>query len=224
VRLKTTAQPDHPVALFFMPFLGDPMEWSRTDPTARMSGESQKANQALVDYARQGRSRSLRKLAEIYAATDPADPTPPTRSASTVTMWSTRYSWVARVEQWDVLEMAAADLQWAERQAQLRAQQWEAGQEMVKLGRDALKETKAKDVDARAARELITAGHKEMAQASGLGQEGGSADKPQFNVNMTLEEFKAQQAAKRAEAESLLAAFAEAEADDPESDQGAESE
>lgn len=54
------------------------------------------------------------------------------------------------------------------------------------------------------------------------GKDGGPIESK--NIGMTLEEFRAEQAAKRAEAESLLAAFEEAEADDPEIDQGAESE
>ncbi len=54
------------------------------------------------------------------------------------------------------------------------------------------------------------------------GKDGGPIESK--NIGMTLEEFRAEQAAKRSEAESLLAAFAEAEADDPEMDRGAESE
>lgn len=66
----------------------------------RQTGETARAYAAFRDYAHSGAGRSLRKLLATYEAQAAKGQQPPTAKWTTITTWSTRYDWVARVEKW----------------------------------------------------------------------------------------------------------------------------
>lgn len=78
----------------------------------RQKGEGATAVVACNDYLRMGIGRSISKLLSIYYDEDKYSPKnasnglpePPTRNRSTLTKWSSKYSWVARAEEYDNLQ------------------------------------------------------------------------------------------------------------------------
>jgi hypothetical protein len=111
-------------------------EWEREDPLAWVrgtgpAGESRKAHDALLEYAKMGSERSLRKLHERFlemaavreqweqetvkqpsstpqAVFGAPPPGPPTKRLSTINTWSVRHAWQARIARWEVLERRRA--------------------------------------------------------------------------------------------------------------------
>ncbi len=67
----------------------------------RQKNESARAYAALRDYAALGPARSLRKLLTAYEAQAAKGLQPPSTKWTTITTWSVRYDWVARVQAWD---------------------------------------------------------------------------------------------------------------------------
>jgi hypothetical protein len=84
--------------------------WDQADPAARAISdktgkrESKRANAALRDYLLMGASRSISKLLAHYEN----DPNAPTNSRTTIALWSSEFSWVARSEQFDQIQQAKA--------------------------------------------------------------------------------------------------------------------
>jgi len=81
--------------------------WDASHPLERCQGESRNANAALRDYALMGSGRSLRKLLARYdgrSADDAQTEEPPTRYWSTLSGWSCKFDWVARVARWDEIQ------------------------------------------------------------------------------------------------------------------------
>lgn len=99
-------------------------DWNFNDPLKRISGESKKANMALRDYARLGPGRSQAILLEGYRAQATSGQQPPTCRPATISSWSSKYDWVARVERWDRLERQKDDQKWEERRDAWRERQF----------------------------------------------------------------------------------------------------
>lgn len=103
--------------------------WDPKDPLGRIPGESVKANKALNDYATMGPGRSLRKLNRHYKKLREENPDleTPTKNVVTINRWSTNHQWQARVEAAQELIIAEQRKEWAERELELRRQNWEDG-------------------------------------------------------------------------------------------------
>lgn len=98
-------------------------KYDPNDPLAFVPGENEKANKVLNDYALMGVARSFQKLIDRYkrdaealieykknpqawAKDVPIPLTPPSIRMMTFAGWSKKYSWVERVEKFDMLERA----------------------------------------------------------------------------------------------------------------------
>jgi hypothetical protein len=95
--------------------------WDARDPMKPIEGESSAANRALIDYARMGYSRSLRKLHEKYLQEED----PPTDSYNTIIDWSRHLDWQDRVTRWEELERQHDEKVWRDRRDQLRSKEWD---------------------------------------------------------------------------------------------------
>lgn len=73
------------------------MTFDKDNPLNRIKGETIKAHNALMDYFLMGAKRSLAKLHQKY--TNTTLNTPPTLHIETLKIWSSRWSWQARIAQ-----------------------------------------------------------------------------------------------------------------------------
>ena len=76
------------------------MNFDQDAPLSRITKESQKAHSAFMDYFLMGPGRSYRKLLDKYvqqAANEHQTIEPPTRRWNTISTWTVRYHWQARV-------------------------------------------------------------------------------------------------------------------------------
>jgi hypothetical protein len=116
--------------------------WDRADPLAQAAGESRRANQALRDYAAMGPERSLRRLHERYVQQPSNNPPTgfhaPTTSFTTLSTWSLKHDWVARVERWDGLAAQEAEAAWRERREEEREEEWQLTRALFRRGREML--------------------------------------------------------------------------------------
>jgi len=112
----------------------DAFQFDTQDPLAQCEGESDRANAALRDYAHMGAGRSLRRLAKRYASV-PQTEAPPTRSAGTVSGWSVRYAWQARIAVWTQIDQQEEEDEWKARRARIRADAWQDYEQLIELCR-----------------------------------------------------------------------------------------
>jgi len=150
-------------------------EFDKSDPTARMPGESERANMALIDYVVMGPARTLAKLMAEYRAQAATGRQPPTTRIATIKSWSSKYRWQARLAIIIAAEKDAALTDYAERQAAFRDRAWRDHEKVgelfdkimdrapayldtrvVKQGRPALKDAKGNIVDRGEARVVTT--------------------------------------------------------------------
>ena len=117
-----------------------PVMWDSEAPLELFEGEKQNHNQALRRYHMMGPDRSLRKLAEIFKEEkkkrergDTSVSYVPTTSFATLANWSAEDDWVNRVIQRDMLDTAAKQYEWKERQEEIRELDWEHGSELREL-------------------------------------------------------------------------------------------
>lgn len=115
------------------------MEPETLIPIERLPDEPDRAWAAFLDYCRMGPGRSLRKLVGAYreqsetarraqAGGGPgAAELPPTRRLTTVEGWSDRYSWQARVAEFDAQQQADDLARWAVRREKARDRDWAQG-------------------------------------------------------------------------------------------------
>ena len=113
------------------------MDWKQDDPLARYIGETRKSNAALLDYALMGPGRSLRKLSAQYVKQ--VSSSPPTRKWNTITTWSLRYHWVARVAAWEAIKATADEAEWDERRRKIREGEWSQAQTLLDRAEQMLK-------------------------------------------------------------------------------------
>jgi len=119
----------------------DPAAWDALAPTP---GETAKAYAAFLDYVQMGPGRSLKKLCERYrgqTAGEVGVKNPPTQRLATLETWSTRFQWQARLAAYETERQQRALAVWEQRQAEVRAADWEAGDALRKLAADILAET-----------------------------------------------------------------------------------
>ena len=102
--------------------------WDWESPLARYKGETYRANTALVDYVSMGPGRSLVKLIRGYRGEIEPEETlyimfsqyrsqsgsgpeslPPTKRQGTVSVWSMRYQWQARIARLAALDTDRRD-------------------------------------------------------------------------------------------------------------------
>jgi hypothetical protein len=116
--------------------------WDRADPLAQAAGESRRANQALRDYAAMGAGRSLRRLHERYVQQPSNNPPTgfhaPTTSFTTLSTWSLKHDWTARVERWDGLAAQEAEAAWRARREEEREEEWQLTRALFRRARDML--------------------------------------------------------------------------------------
>jgi hypothetical protein len=112
--------------------VGNNRLWDWDDPLQRCPelGESRAANQGLRDYAMMGARRSLRSLKERYSNVAPTEK-PPTRYFHTISTWSNKYDWVARVNRWQELEQARTEEEWRDRRREIREREWEQAKALI---------------------------------------------------------------------------------------------
>lgn len=114
----------------------DLIPFDTADPLRRQMKESVKANAAFRDYAMMGTGRSLRGLYGRYikrAANDAQADLPPTTKLKTIETWSIRFSWVARVAQFDEIEKERRIETWRLRRLQVDEDDWARGEELRNL-------------------------------------------------------------------------------------------
>jgi hypothetical protein len=130
------------------------IEFDVNSPLTRCKGEPKTANAALYDYFSMGPGRSLRGLFTNYldqSANKSLTNVPPTRYLSTISTWSTKFSWVSRVARQEEIDrqktaqMRADALQaqlnlWSERQFSVRERDWNQGEEIRNLFEKMIKE------------------------------------------------------------------------------------
>lgn len=97
------------------------IKYDPTDPLAITTGENEKANKVLNDYALMGVARSFQKLIDRYKQDNallmkytqnpqgwdkdaPIPIKPPSVRMMTFATWSKKYTWMERVETFDALE------------------------------------------------------------------------------------------------------------------------
>jgi hypothetical protein len=116
--------------------------WDRADPLAQVAGESRRANQALRDYATMGLERSLRRLRERYLQQASNKPPTglrlPTTSFTTLSTWSLKHDWTARVERWDGLATLEAEAAWRQRREEEREEEWQLARALFRRAREML--------------------------------------------------------------------------------------
>lgn len=117
-----------------------PVIWDAEAPLELMEGEKPSHNAALRRYYMMGADRSLRKLAEIFEEEkkqrqrgDTSIPYVPTTSFGTLADWCSDGDWVNRCIQQDMLDTAAKQKEWEERQDAVRELDWEHGSELREL-------------------------------------------------------------------------------------------
>jgi hypothetical protein len=205
--------------------------WPEDDPLGRIKGETAKHHRALNDYAQLGAGRSLTKLLDHWKHQDRPEPAP-TRQLRTLKTWSAKYHWQARLAAWTAHRTAEERAIWAERERAARLRNWEtaeAAQTLVlealieqapRLIRSSRREVRQPDGSVR---EIVTIGLDATALAR-LGDYGlkvqeaalqtqrqaaGTEDDPIHTVGLSLGEWRAQQAERRAAALETLAEFGE---------------
>lgn len=92
--------------------------------------ESAKAYAAFLDYIRLGPTRSLRKLLEQYrvqSEVKPGTENPPTRRLATLSDWSVKYEWQARLRAYFEERRQRDQAEWEERQREVRQLDWDIG-------------------------------------------------------------------------------------------------
>lgn len=109
--------------------------WNLKAPLERAKGVGRRANQALRDYAMMGTGRSLRKLLKRYRGQKADNPQTelPTVKWGTLSGWSCKYDWVARVDAWTAIKQEEEETEWKERQRQIRQQDWSHGQQLREM-------------------------------------------------------------------------------------------
>ena len=125
-------------------------KWDAKDPLVRAKGESRTANQALRDYALMGPGRSLRSLHERYksqSADAGQTEKPPTTSWGTLSGWSCRHDWVARVEAWTKIQNEREEAEWAARRREIRQREWDVSTKLLKRAQEMLETSIHKEVD-----------------------------------------------------------------------------
>lgn len=208
-----------------------PATWDPQAPLARMTGETAKQNQAINDYALLGAGRSLTKLLDHWARRPDPEPSPTDR-LRTLKLWSSRNHWQARIAAWQDHQNEAERLAWAERSKKARLDNWraaEAGQALVletlieqapRLVRSTRREVRQADGSIR---EIVTIGldanaisrlgdYVLKAQEAALQtnrKAAGTEEDPVHTVALSLADWKAQQAERRASALETLAEFGE---------------
>lgn len=206
-----------------------PTQWDPDAPLARATGETAKQNQAINDYALLGAGRSLTKLLDHWAHQNSPEPAP-TRVLRTLKTWSSRHHWQARIGAWQDHQNEAERQLWAERSKQARQSNWqaaEAGQALVletlieqapRLVRSTRRVVKQPDGSER---EIVTIGldanaltrlgdYVLKAQEAALQtnrKAAGTEEDPVITVALSLADWRAQQAERRAAAMETLAEF-----------------
>lgn len=209
-----------------------PTQWDPDAPLARAMGETATANQALNDYALIIHGRSLAQLRERYLdqRKTKGGPKPPTTQMATLKTWSSRHHWQARIGAWQDIQNEAERQLWAERSKQARQSNWqaaEAGQALVletlieqapRLVRSTRRVVKQADGTER---EIVTIGldanaltrlgdYVLKAQEAALQtnrKAAGTEEDPVHTVALSLADWRAQQAERRAAAMETLAEF-----------------
>lgn len=117
------------------------MDWSTsTNPLEKTAGETAKANQALVDYALLGASRSLSILHRTYTEDAPKKASKKAFcNLRTLKEWSTKYAWQERVARFDALQRAEALEAWHARAEDLRDREWKLAQALMDKAEQMLK-------------------------------------------------------------------------------------
>ncbi len=113
-------------------------EWNDEDPLKRAPGESRKANVALRDYWLMGPGRSFAQLIESYqdrvqTAGKPSVEKPPTTRLATVTGWSTRFDWQARIAARQDIQDAEDEELWRQRRTEVRERDWKSSNSLREL-------------------------------------------------------------------------------------------
>lgn len=106
-------------------------------PLVRLPNENKQHWQAVQDYARLGAGRSLLRLQERYLK-DTGEP--PTRSHQTLKQWSARFSWQARVDEFDAWADEQDEIAWAQRRREMKEADWADGGSLRDLGQRILRE------------------------------------------------------------------------------------
>lgn len=207
-------------------------QWDPDDPLARMPGETGRQNAALHDYAAMGAGRSLASLERRYQdqRRTGGAPKPPSTSLTTIKKWSTTNDWQARITAWTAHQTEQERRTWEERSRAWREQAWDLGQDIravvaetfreqaPRLIRSSRREMRQPDgstreivtvgLDANAAARLVDA----MIKAADAGlethrQAAGTEEDPVHTVALSLADWRAQQAERRAAAMETLAEF-----------------
>lgn len=101
------------------------------------TGESQRAHAAFLDYCRMGPARSLRGLLARYVqqASDNPQTKPPTLKWTTLSTWSDRFYWQARVALWDAEQQRLAEesyrLLWYQRRKEWMDKEFEMAKKLL---------------------------------------------------------------------------------------------
>lgn len=153
------------------------------NPLAKMPGEKQRANDALRDYYAMGSGRSLRGLTEYYSrlSTDESPTRIPTKNFRTISIWSSKFSWVARIEAQRALDLESEKSIWEERRKQIRESDWSQG---VAL-RDLANKVMAEGVNFIKTRRRVVKGSPRIVDQTGRVLDPGTPE--QIIVTMALD-------------------------------------
>lgn len=115
--------------------------WDQEDPLAIIEGvETPAQNAALRDYAMMSHPRSLRRLGKHYQDEndkrergDRSVAPPPTISPATLQRWCTKFDWVNRCLQWEMLLKIEDESLWKDRRDHVREEDWKHGDSLRQI-------------------------------------------------------------------------------------------
>lgn len=117
------------------------MTFDSEAPLTRITGETQRANDALNHYYLMGSGRSFEKLIERYQdVTKSGLDKPPTKRLNTLKEWSVKFQWQARIAAQKEIEDARMLATWEERRLKTREQDWSQSEKLRDIANQILAE------------------------------------------------------------------------------------